>query len=53
METSDYVTLAGIAGILVFLWNLHRDMSELRERMARLEGGFDVLTKTLMDHSNT
>ena len=27
---------------------IHRDVSELRERMARLEGSMDVLTKFLM-----
>ena len=33
----------GIA-ILAFLWNLHRDIGDLRERMARLEGLFEGFT---------
>ena len=30
--------------ILGFLWNLHRDVANLRERMARLEGLFEGFT---------
>ena len=45
METSDWITLAGIVAILAFLWNLHRDTGDLRERMARLEGLFDGFTR--------
>ena len=40
------IIAVGVA-ILGFLWNLHRDMSDLRERMARLEGSVDVLAKIL------
>ncbi|MDE0152265.1 MAG: hypothetical protein OXN23_00155 [Gammaproteobacteria bacterium] len=32
------VQIAAVVAILAFLWNLHRDVSDLRERMARLEG---------------
>ena len=39
--TSDWITLGGIVAILVFLWILHRDMADLRERMTRLEGLFE------------
>lgn len=46
-ETIATITV-GIA-ILAFLWNLHRDMTALRERMARLEGTFDVLAKVMVD----
>ncbi len=42
--TPDMITLGGIVAILVFLWNLHRDMADLRERMARLEGLFEGFT---------
>ena len=42
---SDGVTLAGVVGILAFLWSLHRDIGELRERMARLEGLFEGFVK--------
>ena len=40
METisTDWITLAGIVGILAFLWKLSREIADLRERMARLEG---------------
>ena len=46
-ETIATITL-GIA-ILAFLWNLHRDMAALRERMARLEGTVQVLAKVMVD----
>lgn len=42
--TTDWITLGGIVAILVFLWNLHRDVADLRERMARLEGLFEGFT---------
>lgn len=45
----DYVTVAGIAGILLFLWNLHRDMATVRERLARLEGTVETLCAGLSD----
>ncbi len=48
-EVLDYATLGvGIAS-LAFLWNLHRDVANLRERMARLEGAVDLLTRVLID----
>ena len=31
--------------IIGFLWNLHRDVADLRERMARLEGLFEGFTR--------
>ena len=31
-------TLAAAVAILAFLWTLHTDIADLRERMARLEG---------------
>ena len=45
MEPSDYVILGVGVAILAFLWNLHRDIADLRERMARLEGLFEGFTK--------
>ncbi|MCY4397302.1 MAG: hypothetical protein OXC10_19435 [Rhodospirillaceae bacterium] len=45
----DYVTLAGIAGILLLLWNLHWDMAAVRERLARLEGTVETLRASLLD----
>lgn len=48
ITVSDWITLGGIVAILVFLWNLqrdlHRDIADLRERMARLEGLFEGFT---------
>ncbi len=34
-----------LAGIVALLWTLHLDISELRERMARLEGLFEGFTR--------
>ena len=41
----DYLTLAGLVAVIAFLWNLHRDirgldqrLSGMTERVARLEG---------------
>ena len=41
--------LAGFAAILAFLWNLHRDMANVRDRLAKLEGAVDILTKFAID----
>ena len=56
MTPDTIATLAAAAVIVGFLWSihrdvagLHRDMSDLRERMARLEGAVDVLTKFLVE----
>ena len=38
------VGVSGIAG-RAFLWGLHRDVADLRERMARLEGWFEGFTR--------
>ena len=48
-EALDYATLGVGIAILAFLWNLHRDVANLRERMARLEGADDLLTGVLID----
>ncbi len=55
-EAVDFATLGVGIGILAFLWNLHRDFTtlqrdfaSLRERLARLEGAVDLLTKFLID----
>ena len=48
-EALDYATLGVGLAILAFLWNLHRDLASLRERIARLEGAVDLLTKFLID----
>ena len=48
-ETIGYINLAGIAGILAFLWGLHRDLANVRERLAKLEGAVEILTRFLID----
>ncbi|MCY4186474.1 MAG: hypothetical protein OXC82_00245 [Rhodobacteraceae bacterium] len=42
--TTDWITLAGIIGILAFLSRLSKEIGDLRERMARLEGLFEGFT---------
>ena len=49
MSTELIATLGAAAAILAFLWTLHRDMASLRERMSRLEGTVEVLTRFLME----
>ena len=55
-EALDFATLGVGIAILAFLWNLHRDFTtlqrdfaSLRERIAKLEGAVDLLTKFLID----
>ena len=48
METADWITIGGIAAILALLWNLRRDVAHMREHMAKLEGAFDLLAKSMM-----
>ncbi len=45
MDTSNLIIIGVGVAILGFLWTLHRDMSDLRERMARLEGLFEGFTR--------
>ena len=63
-ETLGYINLAGIAAAALFIWRvmarmedrldkrigrLEEHVADLRERMARLEGALDLLTKFLID----
>jgi len=41
---ADYLIIALNVAVLGFVWNLHRDVADLRERMARLEGLFEGFT---------
>ena len=45
MDTSTFITIGVGVAILGFLSTLHRDIADLRERMARLEGLFDGFTR--------
>lgn len=45
----DYATLAALLAIIAFLWSLHRDIGNLRDRISRLEGAVDLLAGFLMD----
>ena len=44
MEAADVATLSVGVAILAFLWSLHWDIANLRERMARIEGLFEGFT---------
>ena len=46
MSPDTIATLVAAAVIIGFLWNLHRDVADLRERMARLEGLFEGFTRS-------
>ena len=59
-DSLQYANLAGVIAVQAFLWNLHRDIvglrdrmtrleGDLRERLTRLEGAVDLLTKFLVD----
>ena len=59
-DSLKYANLAGVIAVQAFLWNLHRDIvglrdrmarleGDLRERLARLEGAVDLLTEFLVD----
>ena len=45
MDPSDYIVAGVGVAILAFLWNLHRDFADLRERMAKIEGLFEGFTR--------
>ena len=47
MNSNTIATFAA-AVVVAFLWNLHRDIAGLRERMARLEGAVDLLAGFLI-----
>ncbi|MCY4228255.1 MAG: hypothetical protein OXF20_11315 [Gammaproteobacteria bacterium] len=48
IAVADWITMAGVVGILGFLWQINRDVrkdiGDLRERMAKLEGLFEGFT---------
>ena len=49
MSPEAVTTAVAAAAIIAFLWNLHRDVADLRERMSRLEGTVDLLANFLID----
>ena len=49
MDTGTLITIGVGVAILGFLWNLHRDMAALRERMAKVEGAMELLARLLID----
>ena len=56
MSPDTVATVAAAAVIVAFLWTLHRDVraldariGQLGERLARLEGKVEVLTRFLVD----
>ena len=48
MAQIDWVTVGGFLAVLTFMWriqrDIHKDIADLRERMARLEGRVETLT---------
>ena len=53
MDTSTLITIGIGVAILGFLWNLHRAMAALRERMAKVEGTMELLAKLLIDKAQS
>ena len=49
VNTPVIATLGTAVAILAFLRTLHSDIADLRERVARMEGSFTVLTEILVD----
>ena len=45
MDPEFFILLTVQVAVLGFVWTLHRDIADLRERMARLEGLFEGFTK--------
>ncbi len=41
------------AGLFASHWSLHRDMANVRERLAKLEGAMEILTKLLIDRESS
>ena len=52
MLNLEYISLAGIIAILAFLWNLHRDMRALSDRVSRLEGSIDGLRSAITERKS-
>ncbi len=52
MSPETITTAVAAVAIIAFLWNLHRDVADLRERMSRLEGTVDLLAKFLIDREH-
>ena len=49
MSPEAITTAVAAVAIIAFLWNLHRDVADLRERMSRLEGTVDLIARVLID----
>ena len=56
MSPETITTAVGFVIVIGFLWNLHRDIrtidrrvSDLAERIAKLEGAVEVLSRFLID----
>ena len=45
MGAEQWINIAVGVAVIGFLWSLHRDIADLRERMARLEGLFEGFTR--------
>lgn len=49
MSPEAITTAVAAVAIIAFLWNLHRDVADLRERMSRLDGTVELLARFLID----
>ena len=49
MSPEAITTAVAAVAIIAFLWNLHRDVADLREHMSRLEGTVDLIARVLID----
>lgn len=49
MSPEAITTAVAAVAIIAFLWNLRRDVADLRESTSRLEGTVDLLAKFLID----
>ena len=49
MSPEAITTAVAAVAIIAFLWNLHRDVADFRERMSRLDGTVDLLARFLID----
>ena len=48
--TPELIAILSIGGVLFAShWSLHRDIANVRERLAKFEGAMEILTKLLID----
>ena len=50
-ETDSVVVVTLLVAVLGCLWSLHRDMRELSERVAKVEGLLEGLSKIIVNRA--